>query len=101
MTELTKDYLRKLCRDQNLYTTAYLNDKLYLHFKGIRNIKCLDEYVGLKVLWLEGNAITEIEGLDQLQELSTLYLHENLIEVIENLEAQVCGFDLKRISSII
>lgn len=34
-TEMTKEYLRKLCREQDLYTTAYLNDKLYLHYKGM------------------------------------------------------------------
>jgi len=43
----------------------------------------LDQYTGLKVLWLEGNGLSKIEGLEHQKELRTLYLHENLIEEIE------------------
>lgn len=30
---MTKAVLRKICEDKKLYRTAYLNDKLYLHYK--------------------------------------------------------------------
>lgn len=31
--DLTKEALKKMCRDSGLYTSPALNDKLYLHFK--------------------------------------------------------------------
>lgn len=59
--------------------------------QGFSRIENLDEYTGLKVVWLEGNGLTRIEGLEQQKELRILYLQENLIEKIENLESQVRG----------
>ncbi|KAH7488673.1 hypothetical protein KRP22_008692 [Phytophthora ramorum] len=87
--EMEKTLLKKLCRDNDLYVTPSINDKLYLHYKGFRSIKNLDEYTGLKVLWLEGNGLPRIEGLENQKELRTLYLHENLIHQIEGLESQL------------
>lgn len=85
---MTKQALRESCEKNKLYRTARLNDKLYLHYKGWKKIENLDEYTGLKVLWLEGNGLLKIEGLEHQKELRTLYLHENVIEKIENLESQ-------------
>lgn len=89
MTEMTKQLLRKLCKDDGLYSTPSINDKIYLHYKGFSEVKNLDEYTGLRALWLEGNGLVRISGLENLRQLKTLYLHENLIEKIENLESQV------------
>jgi len=88
--ELTREYLKQMCKDgrkQDLYVTPELNDKLYLHYKGFREIKALEAYTGLKVVWLEGNGIAEISGLEHNTKLRTLYLHENCIEELKGLDA--------------
>jgi len=87
--EMTKENLRKLCKHDGLYGMPSLNDKLYLHYKGFNKIQNLDEYTGLRALWLEGNGLSSIEGLNKLVDLRTLYLHENVIEVIQGLETLV------------
>lgn len=86
--EMTKEALRESCEKNKLYRTARLNDRLYLHYKGWDKVQNLEEYIGLKVLWLEGNGLLRIEGLQAQTELRTLYLQENVIEKIENLEQQ-------------
>ena len=62
---LTKDFLKKLLRkDFRLYySTPYLNDCLYLHYKGFDRIENLEEFTGLKVIYLEGNGLGRIEGI--------------------------------------
>jgi dynein assembly factor 1 len=83
--EMTAKKLKELCRKDSLYSTPYLNEKLYLHYKGFRRVECLEEYTGLKVLWLEGNGLGAIQGLEAQAGLRTLYLQENLIERLEGL----------------
>lgn len=52
-------------------------------------IQNLEDFTGLKVLWLEGNGLHEISGLSGQTDMRTLYLQENVIEAIENLDHMV------------
>ncbi|KAI8615771.1 hypothetical protein BC830DRAFT_1121018 [Chytriomyces sp. MP71] len=88
-TRMTPKYLKQLCLEQQAYSTPSLNDKIYLHFKGFAQIENLDEYTGLRALWLEGNGLNEIKNLSALVELRCLFLHQNCIEHIENLDALI------------
>lgn len=83
---MTKKAILDQCKRNKLYTTPRLNDVLYLHFQGFPKIENLDEYTGLKCLWLESNAISKIEGLSNQPNLKSLFLQNNLISKIENLE---------------
>jgi hypothetical protein len=59
--------------------------------QGFRLVENLEEYTGLKVLYLEGNGLVEISGLDAQTEMRSLYLHENCIETIQGIEHMVGG----------
>lgn len=69
---MTPEALRAVCREHKLYQTPRLNDRLYCNFKGFHRIEGLEEYCGLKALFLEGNALESLDGLPELPELRCL-----------------------------
>lgn len=83
---ITPAALKALIKEQHLYTTASLNEKLYLHFRGYERIEGLEGWTGLRALWLEGNGLSKIEGLDHQLDLRCLYLHQNCLTRIDNLD---------------
>jgi len=104
---ITKKWLNKFLHSdfKQYYLTPYLNDVLYLHyngkfldfsyrlfnwFVGFTRIENLQEFTGLKVLYLNENAIEKIEGLEKLRNLRSLYLHSNCIKTIEGLDHLNC-----------
>jgi dynein assembly factor 1 len=69
---MSKATLVALCKENGLYKTPSLNDKLYLNFKGFSRIENLEEYTACKALFLEGNALESLEGLPALPELKCM-----------------------------
>jgi len=94
--EMSASVLRDIIKQNDLYTTAALNDILYLHFKGFFAIQNLEAFTGLKTLYLEGNTISKVENLDTQSQLRELYLQDNAIKKIENLEncTDLCTLNL-------
>ena len=59
-----------------------LNDKLYLHFKRFDRIQNLEEYTGLKSIFLEGDPLEDLTGLEACSELRCLFAQQNMIFAI-------------------
>ncbi len=62
---LTPEYIKNMLKQHHrlYFSTANLNEKLYLHYKGFNEIQNLEEFKNLKVLFFEGNGCKYISGL--------------------------------------
>mmetsp|Transcript_89664 Transcript_89664/g.159259 ORF Transcript_89664/g.159259 Transcript_89664/m.159259 type:complete len:567 (-) Transcript_89664:97-1797(-) len=87
-TEMSKAELRKVIdSDRRMYyRSEELNDKLFIHYKGWKQIANLEGWTGLKALYAECNAFDRIAGLSSCVQLRSLFLQENCIKKIEGLE---------------
>lgn len=87
-TDMSKQELKKIIdSDRRMYYRSEdLNDKLFIHYKGWKEIKNLEGWTGLKALYAECNAFDRISGLSQCRNLRSLFLQENCIHRIEGLE---------------
>lgn len=87
-TEMSKQELRKLIdSDRRMYyRSEELNDKLFIHYKGWKELCNLEGWTGLKALYGECNAFDRISGLDNCRMLRSLFLQENCIKKISGLE---------------
>lgn len=84
--EMSPAVLEQCCKEHKLYKTPYLNDKLYLNFKGFHTIENLEPYTAVRALFLEGNALDSLQGLPPLPELRCLFAQQNMIWEIDGLE---------------
>jgi dynein assembly factor 1 len=87
-SEMTAKELRKIIdSDKRMYyRTEELNDKLYIHYKGWRELQNLEGWTGLKTMYAECNAFSEITGLQTCTKLRSLFLQENCIRRISGLD---------------
>ena len=82
VNEMTKAWLKAHCKENGGYGTPELNDKLYLHFKGFDKIENLEEYTGLKSVFLEGNGLEQLTGLEACTSLRCLFAQQNFVREI-------------------
>lgn len=87
-SDMTKEELKKIIdSDRRMYyRTEELNDKLYIHYKGWKEICCLEGWTGLRALYAECNAFSKIQGLENCRSLRSLFLSDNCIRKIEGLD---------------
>ncbi len=67
---MTVESILESCKEHDGYVTPELNEVLYLHFKGYRQIKNLEPFTAVKALYLESNGLTEVRVCISMQLVS-------------------------------
>jgi len=85
---LTNKFLRELFKKEfkKYYWTPYLNEKLFLHYKGFHFLKNMGQFTELKCLYFEGNGCESLLGLEHNTQLKSLFIQENVLTKIEGLD---------------
>ena len=81
-----------------MYTTASLNDKIFLNNKGITHLQNLEEFTGLKALFVEGNGLESLEGLEHCTLLKCLFAQKNFLGDLTGVEALAGSLDTLNVS---
>lgn len=104
---ITQRFLSELCEETGLYTTASLNEKLFISHRGLSKIDGLEKFTGVKALYLDSNMFRKMENLSHFKLLRCLYLQNNLIEKIEGVEElenlsvlSLCGNKIQKIEGL-
>ena len=73
---LTNKFLRELFRKEHkkYYRTPYLNEKLFLHYKGFHYLKNMEQFTDLKCLYFEGNGLRSLKGLEENRKMLSLFV---------------------------
>ena len=74
--KLTMRFLRELVKKEpkKYYRTPYLNDKLFLHFKGFHYIRNMEQFTDLKCVYFESNGLRSLKGLEENRMMMSLFV---------------------------
>ena len=70
---MTEKFCSELCDFNGYYSIPKFNYNLYLHYYAFTKIENLDNFINLRVLYLENNCIRKIENISHLKNLMCLY----------------------------
>nr|CAH0098667.1 unnamed protein product [Daphnia galeata] len=105
---ITTKWLRDHCRKHGLYQTPHLNEVLYLQHQGFKCIELLEDYTGLRSLWLDHNRLTNVLGLNTMKNLKCLFIQNNYLVTLSGIEflsqlviLDVSNNELKKINEIV
>ena len=77
----TENILNHLIKRTYLKISLICQETVSIHVcslvQGFSKIENLEEYTGLKCIWLENNCIEVIQNLDHLAHLKCLFLQDN------------------------
>jgi len=78
---LTQGVIKNIIKKggQMYYKTLEINDVLHFHMKGFQEIRNMDLFPNLKVLYFNGNGCRSLNGLQTNTKMKSLYVQYNMI----------------------